>query len=322
MNSLRYIPLITLGIILLPSALFASDNPSFQSLSNILNNIIRVDRTLENLSWESSIWKRFLTYRWRLYEEGEKTYPLLPPTWGLHPTLDTTLLYEPYIQKYSLSCEIAAVRMVMQSFWKRRSEESIFWKIPHFPGPLIDGIWGDPDHEFVWDIKWTQGWKTGFWIYEFPLLRYLKNEWFEVERNNNLINPGLKPSLELTNLLNAIKTGSRVILWGDWCTLPEYEDGILSRGWRRILPYFPLGAKNQCDRDTESRKFSWQTPEWKRIDAVSGEHTFILLGYIWEIENPSHIIVWDTYTGRHIFPREEWMRKWELLNYRNLIINK
>jgi hypothetical protein len=39
--------------------------------------------------------------------------------------------------------------MVMQSYGKKRSEESIFRRIPYYGGPLTDGIWGDPDEEFV-----------------------------------------------------------------------------------------------------------------------------------------------------------------------------
>jgi hypothetical protein len=66
----------------------------------------------------------------------------------------------------------------------------------------------------------------------------------------------------------------------------------------------------------------WTTPEGKVIDAISGEHAFILLGYIGSLEKPSHIIVFDTDTGRHIYPYSEWMRKWALMEYRSLLIPK
>ncbi len=55
---------------------------------------------------------------------------------------------------------------------------------------------------------------------------------------------------------------------------------------------------------------------------LSGEHAFVLLGYIGSPSRPSHLIVWDTYTGRHIYPISEWMRKWSLIQYRSLIISQ
>jgi hypothetical protein len=67
---------------------------------------------------------------------------------------------------------------------------------------------------------------------------------------------------------------------------------------------------------------SWKTLTGKEVRALSGEHAFILLGYIWPRIRPTHIIVWDTDTGRHIYPMDEWMRKWWLLDYRALEIHE
>ena len=49
---------------------------------------------------------------------------------------------------------------------------------------------------------------------------------------------------------------------------------------------------------------------------------FYLLGYNGTINNPTHIRVWDTDTGYHEYPTHEWMRKWELMKYKSLIIWK
>lgn len=112
------------------------------------------------------------------------------------------------------------------------------------------------------------------------------------------------------------------MLWADWCTDPRYEDGIVSRDRTQIMRAFPLAAKNTCSRLNLDRRFTWQTMEGKIVEALDGDHVFVLLGYIGKKENPSHIIVWDTDTGRHIYPLREWMRKWSLMDNRSLIITK
>jgi hypothetical protein len=38
------------------------------------------------------------------------------------------------------------------------------------------------------------------------------------------------------------------------------------------------------------------------------------------INNPTHIIAWDTDTWRHEYPIDEWMRKWGRMDYRTIII--
>jgi hypothetical protein len=38
--------------------------------------------------------------------------------------------------------------------------------------------------------------------------------------------------------------------------------------------------------------------------------------------SPTHIRVWDTDTGYHLYPVVEWMRKWEAMDYRSIIISK
>ena len=50
-----------------------------------------------------------------LFEGVVKDMEILRSTWNLRPTVDVTLRYTPYLQKYSLSCEIAALAMVLHS---------------------------------------------------------------------------------------------------------------------------------------------------------------------------------------------------------------
>ncbi|MBP9779958.1 C39 family peptidase [Candidatus Gracilibacteria bacterium] len=295
----------------------------YTSLSYTLESILKSDTNILKMGYTGNLLSRIDAYRKGIYNEAEEIYPLIPSVWSKRPSMDTTYLYSPYIQKYPLSCEIATIKMILGSYGQRRSEESIYRAIPRDYSALSGGIWGDPDEEFVGSLTGTQGGRTGYGIYEAPLAKYLSNEGYATEIiNNSSHTRQLRPKQHLIYLINQVQLGSRVILWGDWCTESADEDGILPKGGKSILQYFPISAKNYCTRSSEKRKFSWQTPENRTINAISGEHTFILLGYIGSLDNPTHIIVWDTYTGRHIFSYDEWMRKWELLDYRSLRVEK
>ncbi len=319
----RFVLVMFLLLIASPSQAKDEEFVTFNSLSHTLESIVKSDTTILTMGYTWKLLERFDIYRDNILQEWKKTYPLIPTVWSKRPSLDTTHLYTPYIQKYSLSCEIAAVKMILWSLWKRRSEEAIYQSIPHTPWALSWGLWWDPDKEFVGYLTWTQWWRTGYGIYEWPLQDYLNKEGYITEITNKTTYTGNQtPEKHLTFLLDKVKLGSRVILWWDWCTSTESEDGILGSWWRWIIHYFPLAAKNRCSRTSEERKFSWKTIDGKNIDALSGEHTFILLGYIGRHDNPTHIIVWDTYTGRHIFSYKEWMRKWELMNYRSLRVEQ
>lgn len=58
------------------------------------------------------------------------------------------------------------------------------------------------------------------------------------------------------------------------------------------------------------------------IKTLSWDHSYIILGYIGTIEEPSHIKVFDTSTGIHTYPVHEWMRKWNARENRSLIVSK
>ncbi len=295
----------------------------FNSLSLTLKSVLKTDSDILRMWYSGGLLKRFDIYRAGILEEWKKKYQLIPNVWSKRPNMDMIYLYTPYIQKYPLSCEIASVRMILESLGKRKSEESIYRAIPRSPWVLSGWIWWDPDKEFVWSLTWTQWGRTGYGIYEKPLSDYIEKQWFNTEIiNQDSKHPWMTPHKQLVYLLDKVKHWSHVILWWDWCTTPADEDGILQSGWRWTLHYFPLAAKNICVRSSEERKFSWKTTDNKKIEGLSGEHTFVLLWYIGAETWISHVIVWDTYTGRHIFSYDEWMRKWELMNYRSLRVEK
>lgn len=59
----------------------------------------------------------------------------------MRPTLDTTLRYTPYLQKYALSCEIAALYMVLHALGSSETEDSLISRLPIEPRAYSDGIW-------------------------------------------------------------------------------------------------------------------------------------------------------------------------------------
>lgn len=290
-----------------------SENIWMRSVSHILKKVLDIDtNTLGNSIKQRNI----------LIEEAVKSLPSILWTWNIKPTLDTTLLYKLELQKYNLSCEISALKTVLSRYGVDISEDEILSKIPKASYVYSGWIWWDPDREFVGYITWWQMKKTGYGVYPKPLFETIKNT-FSWEIYDTWILPSWIENENdfLKKILEKLEWGSSIILWWDWCTERKYEDGVLEKNHKKIMRFFPLAWKNPCIRNQENRVMQWRTPEWKEVLWISWEHTFILLWYVGTKENPSHIIVWDTDTGRHIYPTHEWMRKWKLLGYRSLIIH-
>lgn len=130
----------------------------------------------------------------------------------------------------------------------------------------------------------------------------------------------ISASERLATILTSLQAGYHVMLWGDYCTLSGFEDGILPYTDIYVSKFLGIASVNRCKQGSEARRLVWKTPEGKDISALSGEHAFVLLGYFGDLTDPTDIIVWDTKTGRHIYKTAEWMRKWKLLDYRSLII--
>lgn len=61
---------------------------------------------------------------------------------ALRPTVDRSLSYRLRIQQYSLSCEIAALRIILERLGVVVTENEIFAAIPQFPFAYSSGgIW-------------------------------------------------------------------------------------------------------------------------------------------------------------------------------------
>jgi Peptidase_C39 like family len=251
-----------------------------------------------------------------------RDFSSLARTWSLKPTYDSISRYTPHLQKYALSCEIAALEMVLRSLGSDETEDTIIARMPFFEWSLTGGIWWDPDREFVWSITGSQRLATGYGIYPWALAKTIEGDFYtEVfSLSGDTIATMDSARQKMSAYLSKIQSDDHVILWGDWCTNSENEDGIVKTDKSTLLRLFPIAGKNECQRTIESRIMNWVTPDGIEISWVSWEHAFVLLGYVGSLEDPTHIIVWDTDTGRHIYPAYEWMRKWSTLGYRALLI--
>ncbi len=62
---------------------------------------------------KQSITAETVETRTQLIQDIESKYSFILYVWNLISTYDITNKYHPYIQKYTLSCEVAAVKMVI-----------------------------------------------------------------------------------------------------------------------------------------------------------------------------------------------------------------
>lgn len=286
------------------------------SVGKIISLNKQIQRTPKNILLEE-IFKRRNTYT--RYAQSLKQN--MEMNSKLVATVDVSNRYKLSLQKYLLSCEIAALRMVVEAVsGKYVSEEIIIREIPHYAWPLKEGIWWDPEKEFVGVYTWSQAKATWYGVYGFPLSRFLDRKWYDNEYRNTLIGRVFDPNSELSYIFTSLEKWDHVIFWADWCTTPAFDDGIVDKVDMYIIKTFGIAARNLCERNSNERRLSWKTQDNQTIAGLSWEHAYVLLWYVGDKSNPTHIIVWDTDTGKHIYPILEWIRKWSLLEYRTLIV--
>lgn len=218
------------------------------------------------------------------------------------------------------------IDILPKSFFNTKATE-IMWK----------KIWGNPNAGFVWYIgtfwdtneKPTQKKMTGYGVYEAPIAKTLEKLGLKTRIINQKSHTHtFWPKEHLTALLTELEKWSMVELWADRCTVARYEDGTLAKtNITEALAQTGTSGKNECyDVDSE-RILEWHyyddtTDMYTLHQGLAGEHTFMLLWWKWASDNPTHIIVWDSDTGKHTYPYSEWMRKWKKMGYKSLIVSK
>lgn len=252
-------------------------------------------------------------------------------------------MYQLHLQEKSLSCEIAASSDILSTIFGRAiSEESLIPLLPKsdfynmLPKKVGNALyWGNPQEGFVgymnhaWDILAKQKLMTGYGVYEKPIAEIYASYWLKTQILTGELHSDIFQKQEhLSYLLEQLLQGNMVQLWGDWCTKIASDDGILESKSQLTSAdaQWGISAKNTCYNVDEPRTLEWKYKDnlWKTVSHIGldGEHAFILLGWKGDIQNPTHLRVWDTDTGYHSYPLQEWMRKWEKMQYRSIVIEK
>ncbi len=86
----------------------------------------------------------------------------------------TKLAVPAYLQKYTLSCEIASLRMALNFKGQNLSEDDIIPKVGQDKTPHNGGIWGNPNTAFVGNIAGTQM-KDGYGVHWGPIAKAARN---------------------------------------------------------------------------------------------------------------------------------------------------
>lgn len=286
------------------------------------NTIIRCNYYLNKcyidiLSLEDSNWKLEVYVDNKLYTSLDYQINYSPSEYDI-----SSLMTIKRLQERSLSCESSATADILTYLENKNITEydvssQIQWEYYNKYKEYKDWkvIWWDPNEWFVWFIwkqsNWEnarQSWGTWYWVYEKPIKKVFENYWDNVIIDNNENKEDL-----LKRLLKEVSLWNMVQLWGDWCTTPS-EDIWKTKDKKNYCIYW---------EQIEKRIKTWYTTEWKLIKWLNWEHAFYLFWYEGEnLNNISKVIVWDTYTWYQKYSYNEWMRKWNLLENRHLIILK
>ncbi len=229
------------------------------------------------------------------------------------------------LQEKSLSCELSATSDIISYLEDKRVAESFVIRLvakSHYNTlPRIEWdkkMWWNPNAWYVWYIHELPSWEkatqiavTWYWVLEQPINKIYNQFRFKTKViTNRDHNHNYSKKAHLTDLLKTINEWNMVQLWWDYCTEPKYED---------------TENRNPCKDFYDDRKIEWYYKKgWELVkhEWLIWEHAFYLLWYKWWVENPNHIIVWDTLTWRHVYPINEWMRKWDKMQNRSIIVYK
>lgn len=232
------------------------------------------------------------------------------------------------IQNKSLSCEISATADILSYLLHKNVTEdnllkfldkSEYKKLPK----IINWkkYWWNPNIGYVWYIHKLPNWEkarqrkmTGYWVLEKPIKKIFDKYWFKTKIINKFsYNSIFSKKEHLKLILKELEKWNMVQLWWDICTNPKYYNNKEHKCYHNWKPSWNQNRSliwYYKDQNWKEKKYVW----------LNWEHAFYLLWYKWEIDNPTYIIVWDTYTWKHTYPTNEWMRKWQKMQYRSIII--
>lgn len=71
---------------------------------------------------------------------------------------------------------------------------------------------------------------------------------------------------------------------------------------------------------SSGRDISWTTKSGKKIHAIYGEHTRVIIGFDGSPENPSTILLMDPIYGEITMSKQKFLTNWELLNNKAVVV--
>lgn len=279
-----------------------------------------------------------IKYNWKSYIHNYRYTPIYLQNFDISNNVKIKRL-----QKKPLSCELSVAADILTYLKKKNINENEVLKninktnLNQLPYIYNDKVfWGNPNLWFVGyidyygdknDIKPSQRDMTWYWVYEKPMALVYEKYWltYDIITWENHSNK-FSAKNHLTYLLKNLVKWNMVQLWWDWCTKDKYDDWTIDKiEMSQEKADKKIYAKNFCVSTLDDRKFDWYYIEDFKIKKhtwLIWEHAFYLLWYEWWVNNPTKIIVWDSDTGKHIYDIEEWMRKWSLMDYKSIVINK
>jgi uncharacterized protein YvpB len=157
-------------------------------------------------------------------------------------------------QRHTLSCEMAALRMVAGYYRRRVTEDALIEILPfHGEQPRLEGatmIWGDPNQGFVGSVDGKQIYREA--LEEHPPEKKRVWEW------GYGVYP--KPIAEVAARLN----------------LPAYLLDSLDDVYRHLARGNPVIAIVPSGGDTRATRWWWYTERGDRITVIDREHAVVL----------------------------------------------
>ena len=236
-------------------------------------------------SWKLRLLRETKYIRFVMERMGQSSLGLLHSVVKPDGTFDSeSVLTVPfYKQKYSLSCEIASLRMALAYKWVYVEEDELIEDLvfvtkapPTTNAQTGEVVWGDPNLGFVGLINGKMP-VTGYGVYEKPVLDLALKH-----REASDLSPAT-----LENLIYEIGRSNPVVVWGSL---------------------------------TDGKDISWTDYNGNKIKAVAGEHARVAIGFRGEADNPTHIIVLDPVYGKIVMTKEKFVKDWGLLENKGVVV--
>ena len=108
--------------------------------------------------------------------------------------------------------------------------------------------------------------------------------------------------------------------------IAKYRPNEVKTGWdlasllQEITNGNPVLIWAHNDFAETGKDITWTTPEGKTINAVTGMHTYVVVGYNNNIEAPTEIVLHDSYKGRWTITTSKFLDLWSVFNNTAIVV--